>query len=153
MLLLVQMFQVHCFFSTKMKFSTFINEDTGSPNFKKWFGDSVVVDKEGNPLKVYHGTGTTITEFDPAFTGKGNDQLGSGFYFTSDPDEAKTYTTQRTSNRPNAEKIGGEDNPNVIDVYLSIKNPIKIQGHNLNDADIDLTPEQAEEILLEVKPK
>ena len=29
---------------------------TGTPAFKKWFGNSAVVDKSGEPLVVYHGT-------------------------------------------------------------------------------------------------
>jgi len=35
-------------------------------NFRNWFGDSKVVDEEGNPLVVYHGTGADIKEFKPA---------------------------------------------------------------------------------------
>jgi len=35
-------------------------------NFKRWFGDSKIVDEEGKPLVVYHGTGADIKEFKPA---------------------------------------------------------------------------------------
>jgi len=129
-----------------MRFSRYLKEDSSS-NFKQWFGNSVVVNKDGSPLKMYHGSGTTIKEFDPAFTGKGNDQLGSGFYFTTDPDEAQIYTKQKTSNQPDAEKIGGEDNPNVIEVYLSIQNPIKVVADNLNDTNVKLTQKQAYNII------
>ncbi len=36
-------------------------------NFAKWFGWSKVVDKEGNPMVVYHGTNTSVkfNEFEP----------------------------------------------------------------------------------------
>lgn len=37
-----------------------------TPEFKKWFGDSKVVDADGEPLIVYHGTSGDFTEFDPA---------------------------------------------------------------------------------------
>lgn len=36
-----------------------LNQPAGvldNPNFKRWFGESKVVDKNGNPLVVYHGT-------------------------------------------------------------------------------------------------
>lgn len=35
-------------------------ERTDSPQFRKWFGDSKVVDADGAPLVVYHGTGRDI---------------------------------------------------------------------------------------------
>ncbi|MCL2282499.1 MAG: hypothetical protein FWC26_04195, partial [Fibromonadales bacterium] len=36
---------------------------TDSPFFKRWFGDSKVVDEQGKPLVVYHGTNAEFTEF------------------------------------------------------------------------------------------
>src|SRR5271154_2669547 len=53
-------------------------------NFKKWFGKSKVVDDEGQPLKVYHGTTFEITEFDYDKTNTEN-FYGKGFYFSNDP--------------------------------------------------------------------
>lgn len=43
------------------KYSEFVNENstqiiTDNINFKKWFKDSKVVDRNGNPLIVYHGS-------------------------------------------------------------------------------------------------
>lgn len=34
-----------------------------SPAFRKWFGDSKIVDAAGNPLVVYHGTSASFDEF------------------------------------------------------------------------------------------
>lgn len=99
--------------------------------FKNWFGDwaegkgSKVVDENGRPLMVYHGTGTTIEAFDPEFTGKGNDQYGSGFYFTTDQETAEHYTLATINGQP---KLGGSDNPNVIPVYLNIRHPIVVNA-------------------------
>jgi hypothetical protein len=39
--------------------------DVESEAFKKWFGQSRVVDGEGKPLRVYHGTGSVFDEFKP----------------------------------------------------------------------------------------
>ena len=42
-----------------------VNEDTNiNSNFKKWFKNSKVVDKQGNPLVVYHGTNKSFNSFD-----------------------------------------------------------------------------------------
>lgn len=43
--------------------TTFKPVDTESAEFKAWFGDSKVVDAEGKPLRVYHGTGVDIEAF------------------------------------------------------------------------------------------
>lgn len=40
---------------------------------------------------VYHGSNKVIDDFKYEFTNKGNDQLGSGFYFTNNKDDAKRY--------------------------------------------------------------
>ncbi|OYW95059.1 MAG: hypothetical protein B7Z23_02855, partial [Pseudomonadales bacterium 32-61-5] len=122
---------------------------TETPEFKAWFGDSKVVNPDGTPMVVYHGTGNLegFTAFDPSLTGKGNDQIGSGFYFTTKPEEASGYTTAVTQNAgPGAAKLGGDSSPGVLPVYLSIKNPLVIQGSSLRDVDIDITPKQARAI-------
>lgn len=40
-----------------------INKKEREANFKEWFGDSKVVDENGEPLVVYHGTGADFNEF------------------------------------------------------------------------------------------
>lgn len=49
--------------------------------------------EQAEPKKViaYHGSNSQIKDFKYEFTNKGNDQLGSGFYFTSDINDAKRY--------------------------------------------------------------
>jgi len=86
---------------------------TESEAFKEWFGDSKVVDSDGKPLVVYHGTNTDIQAFDKAFFNtveKRGDYVGEGFFFTPDQDKAERY----------AKQAGGS---NIIPVYLSIQNP------------------------------
>jgi len=120
--------------------------DKFDENFKNWFGESKVVDTEGKPLVMYHGTGTTIEAFDPSFTGKGNDQLGSGFYFTTDSDQAKGYETH-TLPFSNVGKLGGNDNPNTVSAYVSIKKPILLSADQDNLRDVVITQRQAAEII------
>lgn len=59
----------------------------GIENFWKWFGDSKVVDEQGRPLVMYHGTRSSFDFFD---IDKANKQAlyGPGFYFTSSEDVA-----------------------------------------------------------------
>ena len=77
---------------------------TRTKNFKNWFGDwqndpdnaSKVVDENGEPLVVYHGTrtGEAIRQegFSKKMSGKGNRGADNQqFYFTSSPENAK-YT-------------------------------------------------------------
>lgn len=102
---------------------------TKTPAFKAWFGDwennpkaaSKVVDADGRPAPVYHGSGTEIRAFRYEYTELGHQQLGSGFYFTTNKQRAVGYTTRRIEDQP---KPGGEDKPSVIEVYLNIRNPL-----------------------------
>lgn len=63
-------------------------------------------------------------------TGNGNDQYGSGFYFTSDYKTAASYMFQRMQgdDGEEMEKFGGEDYYNVVCAYLNICHPISIDG-------------------------
>lgn len=82
--------------------------DVNSEAFKRWFGDSKVVDENGRPLVVYHGTNT---EFD-AFS-KEKIKHGTGFWFSSNKETSKEYG-------------------DVKEFYLSVKNPIDV-NKNRND--------------------
>jgi hypothetical protein len=85
---------------------------TQSEAFKKWFGDSKVVDSNGEPLVVYHGTGKSFDSFDLSKTGSKTDagMWGKGFYFTTDLQYANQFAKR------------GEEGQ-IMPVYLSIKNP------------------------------
>lgn len=61
-------------------------------NFWNWFGDSKVVDEDGRPLVVYHGTNEEFDEFDIRYFGRhDNGWLGVGFYTTNDEEMAESY--------------------------------------------------------------
>ena len=90
-------------------------DQTKTPEFKRWFGKSKVVDADGNPLIVYHGT-DTVEDFS-AF-----DTEDFGSWFGENPYTANGYT----------EKSGGPSS-RVMPAFLSIENPIRIPE------DIDLS--------------
>ena len=84
---------------------------TDTPAFKKWFGDSKVVDENGEPRIMYHGTSRDFSVFDRLKSTERRrvsmDTVGS--WFSSEPFKAEQYA-------------GGEGQ-NIMPVYLSIKNP------------------------------
>lgn len=90
---------------------------TDSAAFRRWFGDSVVVDENGEPLVVYHGTSAEFSVFSSERIGEATDAgtLGAGFYFTTSVDAAQSYADAA------AEKNGGS--PRVLRVYLRIRRP------------------------------
>ena len=97
---------------------------TDSKAFKAWFGDSKVVDADGQPKKMFHGTSFDFGSFDTG-NKKNGAVLGYGAYFTDDPDRAAAYA-------------GKGDGANTIPVYLSAKNPFDVNGQ--------LTQDQADKI-------
>lgn len=104
------------------------------------------------PERVYHGTGNleNMESFDPEQTGKGNDQLGSGFYFTNKPETANGYTGSVSPNAPKgANKLGGDTSPGVIAAHLAIKKPLRVgpEGNHLGDAGVNMTHMQVKRIM------
>ena len=87
-----------------------------TPAFKNWFGDSKILDKNGEPLVVYHGTFQDFDEFKYGFSAQGASGAvnreglgGAGFYFSSSQDHAELI---------------GISSP----YYLSIKDPLRFDG-------------------------
>lgn len=61
-------------------------------NFWNWFGDSKVVDEQGRPLVVYHGTKAKFDTFDIQKFGQTDaGLLGRGFYLTPQKSYAERY--------------------------------------------------------------
>lgn len=88
---------------------------TDTPAFKKWFGDSKVVDADGKPLVVYHGTKENFNTFKlDVGSRKDTGWLGKGFYFLSNAGIAGEYAMRLKA---------GESAPRTMPVYLSIQNP------------------------------
>ena len=58
-------------------------------NFYRWFGDSKVVDEQGRPLVVYHGTDVEFSVFDKT---KADSSVGlPAFYFSSSEQYSREY--------------------------------------------------------------
>lgn len=69
---------------------------TYSKSFKEWFGESKVVDENGEPLIVYHGTRTSDgiekEGFSSNMSGKGNRGANQGYFYFSNNYENAEYT-------------------------------------------------------------
>lgn len=87
---------------------------TKTPEFKAWFKDSAVLDENGEPLIVYHGTDVNFEYFDKNKTGEfhsAGGELGRGFYFTKDLDYINNVLGSSIT----------------LPVFLSIQNPYIIK--------------------------
>lgn len=118
---------------------------TDSPEFKAWFGDSKVVDAEGKPLVVYHGTGSEFEAFVPKkIQPKSKMVLDIGIHF-GEKRIAQTYAESAKAPGIRKRMASGDTgmNPTVVPVYLSLKNPLTIErGKSL--------PEDISEALIEL---
>ena len=87
-----------------------------SEAFKKWFGDSKVVDEEGNPRVVYHGTSHSGFSFFDVYSSNYG-LFGVGIYTTEDAEIASQYTQK-----------GRGEAPGVYPLHAAIKNPIDMDA-------------------------
>jgi len=87
-----------------------------TPEFKRFFKGSKIVNEDGSPKVMYHGTTEDFNEF--IISKKANRTgMPDGFYFTSSVDEANDYAKET-------------EGANVMPVYLNIKNPFNLKGKN-----------------------
>ncbi|WP_336931474.1 PLxRFG domain-containing protein [Acinetobacter bereziniae] len=101
-----------------------------TPEFKNWFGDwendaknaSQVLDDNGEPKVVYHGTATQFTEFR-----KGHGLLGDGIYLTDSFDTADMYANNRGKNGF------------VLPLFVNIRNALKTTGNVSRDKVVEAT--------------
>ena len=93
-------------------------DQTDTPQFRNWFGDSAVVDKNGDPKVMYHGNahgeGGGFEIFDRMMSHTGYARRGVsmdtvGSWFSDSPEGGNLYA--------------GSEGGAVYPVYLSIENP------------------------------
>ena len=100
---------MHSIRESGSKVNTKLENVTHSQQFKRWFGDwvnkpysaSKVVDADGKPLVVYHGTDADFTVF------KSND---GNYWFSASEDYAEAMAEERGGNR-------------VMPTYLNMRKP------------------------------
>lgn len=80
-------------------------------NFWRWFGDSKAVDGRGRPVVMYHGTRADF------------DTYGGRNFFAANPEYASAF----------AGMPGGRGAPNVMPVYLAVRNPLDVRELGLRN--------------------
>lgn len=77
----------------------------------------------------YHGTKTNIEHFSVDYQGRGNDQYGSGFYFTTNKDVARGYALEPIKDMYTGKTLVNEnDAPTLITANICMKNPFIVDG-------------------------
>lgn len=94
---------------SKRYFQSAAKSITETPEFKAWFGDSKVVNEQGEPLVVYHGSPNQFEKFSYDYLGTKGTAEGYGFYFTDKKNIAKGYAN-----------ASGK----IYEVYLKIEKPL-----------------------------
>lgn len=93
--------------------------NTNTQAFKRWFANSKVVDSEGQPLTVYHGTSADFDAFAPT-ENRSRQSFGNAYFFSD---------ARNTPNMIAAGNTGGR----VIEAYLSLQNPKYLDGEFWGD--------------------
>ena len=110
---------------------------TGSEAFRRWFGDSQIVNPDGSPQVVYHGTESDFSEF------RAGDDTGGLIFFSPQSRVASEYATGAHSyDRMNEAYIGfqvmAKDHPGVFDMAT---------GRVNRSADPDEVSDAADEVI------
>ena len=112
-----------------------------TPQFINWFGDwkirkncSKVLDENGYPLIVYHGSPNEFNEFKSEFMGETGTALGQGFYFTAHKEEAKKY------------------GDNIKSFYLNIRKPLNLDKLTLKPREVSLLIDKIDKAQSEADP-
>ncbi len=92
---------------------------TDTPEFKKWFGKSKVVDKGGQPLVLFHGTESDFEQFDPRTIGRMTGTQRSGAFWFSNKKAA-------------ADWFGDGEKP-PMEVYVRMENPLVVTRAQFED--------------------
>lgn len=111
--------------------------------FARWFGASKVVDEQGQPLVVYHGTVSDFDRFDAERIGANFSMSRGGFFFVSNKEAAWNYAHAAAS--PGGVPVPALK-PRVISAYLSLKNPLIVAASDTEWPDMYFD-DNAEDIL------
>ena len=109
-----------------------ITNQTQTQQFKRWFGDwqndpqnaSKVVNADGTPKVVYHGTNAEFWTFDLGKSGSNFGDTAEGLFFFTN--KKSGYQDSASDYARNAAKNGGEER--VLESYLDIKKPLRLDS-------------------------
>lgn len=93
--------------SPSYEYALSLYQQTQSPEFREWFGQSKVVDENGEPLVVYHGSDAFgFDRFDPTKLGERTGAISArrGFFFASNSETSEEYLKIHARNRQTKER-------------------------------------------------
>ncbi len=98
-----------------------------NPKFRAWFGNSQIVNDDGTPLVVYHGTDRDFEAFGVEHAGSRTDYgfFGRGFYFINDAEWGSTYAEFEANKETSS--------PNVRVCFLRMERPYIYRNDLAND--------------------
>lgn len=91
--------------------------------FKKWFGKSKVVDADGNPMVMYHSTYSDVDKFKTNF---GDDEYRRFGVHVGSLEAAQNRLDVKAAEDAANKERSGTAGANVMPVYVSIKNPLRL---------------------------
>ena len=102
-----------------------------SESQRLYFSKSVLLDKDGHPMRLYHGSNSVFDNFSKVqLNNDSNDAYGSGYYFATSKSLAKSY--------------GG----NIYTCYVDMRKPLYIDGEkHMSNNYIEFTCTQSRRIM------
>ena len=105
--------------------------EEGVRNFWRWFGESKVVDEQGRPLVVYHGTAAAgFTKFNSVRKSK----IDGAYFFTSNKRMARSYSgiSDEVTFQEDEDGAYSDQDRGVYSTYLKIDNPLEFNFGGAN---------------------
>ena len=107
-----------------------ISDATQSQQFKRWFGDwqnhpesaSKVVNEDGTPRVMYHGTNADFWTFDLGKSGQNFGDVSDGLIFFTNKKDG--YQDSAADYARKAAENGGKER--IVECYLDIKKPLRL---------------------------
>ena len=94
-------------------------------NFARWFGRSPLVNAQGDPLLLYHGTDSDFDAFDKSMSGNNFRADEVGFFFTNDAKQASDYAENDTIG------VNKRQGALVLPVYVALQKPLIVDDAHL----------------------
>ena len=95
-----------------------------SAAFKNWFGTSMLKDKNGKPLLLFHGTADNISEFNFKHPNrKDTGWLGTGVYMTDNASLAKYYADIKAMKKKQGRLPDDGVRSTILPLYARLENP------------------------------
>lgn len=132
--------------------------------FKKWFGDwennpeksSKVVDKNGEPRVVYHGTNVKFDKFDKSKLGSKNwmaDSAYTGFFFAGDKKTSQAYVGMNNADMMGLSLAQSPILTNITDKYKSELEAANKAIEDVSQVELEKDRKKYEEFLAPIVAK